>query len=76
MQSNIYRFLRELCFYLGFISIIFSIKNWSSVNEITNVFQRLEQQNLALFVGLWAPTFFIISSIFDKMVDKRKNQGK
>jgi hypothetical protein len=76
MTSNIYRFLRELCFYLGFISIIFSIKNWTDLSKITDHFARLEQENLSLFVGLWAPTFFIVSSIFDKMVDKRKNQGK
>jgi hypothetical protein len=69
-QDNIYKFLREACFFFGFFSITASIFFW--FNPVPLDLNKLHQEHVALFVGLWSPTFFALSLIFDKMVDKRR----
>jgi hypothetical protein len=70
-KRNFYRILRELCFLFGFSSILLSLLFW--FNSGVDIFQSLHQEHLAIFVGLWSPTFFILSKIFDKMVDDSKD---
>ena len=69
-QENFYKFLRETCFFFGFFSIASSLFYWFNVVELD--LNKIHQDNLAIFIGLWAPTFFILSLIFDKMVDKKR----
>jgi hypothetical protein len=69
-RQNILRLIREICFYFGFFSIILSLIFWFNAGsgELTS----LHKEHESIFIGMWAPTFFILSKIFDKMVDKRR----
>jgi hypothetical protein len=69
-QQNFYRLLRELCFYFGFFSIIISLFFWFTSGM--EQYSSLHKEHESIFVSLWSPTFFILSKIFDKMVDDRK----
>jgi hypothetical protein len=69
-QDKFYKFLRELCFFFGFFSITASIFFW--IHDTSTDISRLHQDHLSLFIGLWSPTFFILSVIFDRMVDKKR----
>jgi hypothetical protein len=71
-QEIIYKFLRETCFILGFFSIITAIYFWNTTSIDYRESYNLHMEHFSIFVGLWAPTFFILSSIFDKMVDKKR----
>ena len=69
-QEKIYKFLRETCFFFGFFAIAGSLFFWFNPVELD--LTKIHQDNVAIFMGLWSPTFFILSLIFDKMVDKRR----
>ena len=60
MNQNTLKQLSGLCFAMGFASIIGSIAIWIltkgiSVEEIDHA------ERFGIFVGLWAPTFFVLS---------------
>ena len=63
MDSSFAKMLSGLCFVLGFVSIIGSIAIWfmagGSVPE-----SQPHGERFGIFVGLWAPTFFILSQRF------------
>ncbi len=71
------KFLANLCFVCGFLSIAASISIWylatkdvdiSPVDLPDNRYGLKEQgQRFAIFVGLWAPTFFILSERLEKL---------
>jgi len=69
-RQNFLRLLRELCFYFGFFSIILSLIFW--FNAGFQQLSSLHKEHEAIFIGLWAPTFFILSKIIDKIVDDSK----
>jgi hypothetical protein len=69
-QDNFYKFLREACFFFGFFSIAGSLFFW--LHPVDLDLSKLHEDHISLFLGLWSPTFFILSLIFDKMVDKRR----
>lgn len=48
------------CFVLGFVSIIASIVFWYIAKEP----DLAHGERFGIFVGLWAPTFFILSDRF------------
>jgi hypothetical protein len=70
--ENFYKFLRETCFFLGFFSISASLFYW--LNPIEMNLNKLNQNDIAIFIGLWTPTFFILSSIFNRIVEKLKKK--
>lgn len=53
--------LSTVCFIAGFASIIASIAIWSYFKEP----DVAHAERFGIFVGLWAPTFFILSERFD-----------
>ena len=57
--------LSNLCFVLGFASIIGSIAIWYMTGG-TNDAAQAHGERFGIFVGLWAPTFFILSNRFDR----------
>jgi hypothetical protein len=76
-QAFIYTMLKTFCFYLGFFSIGASIYLWLDGNTHYEIFVfKLYQEHAALFVGLWAPTSFLLYVIFDRMIDKYKKENK
>lgn len=61
--------LSNLCFVLGFASIIGSIAV-SYVTGGTAADTQAHAERFGIFVGLWAPTFFILSNRFDRYAEK------
>ncbi|RFC42897.1 MAG: hypothetical protein DVB23_002898 [Verrucomicrobia bacterium] len=69
MNSTQLKLLSKLCLILGFVSIVGSIVIWYTTGG-----QAIETQahgeRFGIFVGLWAPTFFILSNRFDRYSEK------
>lgn len=55
--------LSSLCFFLGFASIAGSIAIWFLMRGSTPEAEA-HAERFGIFVGLWAPTFFVLSSRF------------
>lgn len=54
--------LGHVCFFGGFASIFGSIAIWYLMGNSGDINAQEHGQRLGIFVGLWAPTFFILSS--------------
>jgi hypothetical protein len=61
------RTLSDACFAGGFISIAVSILSWGLRRASAN---EGHAERLGIFVGLWAPTFFILSNRFERYADR------
>ena len=61
--------LSNLCFALGFLSILGSIAIWFLTGG-TAAETQAHAERFGVFVGLWAPTFFILSNRFDRYAEK------
>jgi hypothetical protein len=61
--------LSHLCFILGFASILGSIAIWYFTGGQAADTQA-HAERFGVFVGLWAPTFFILSNRFDRYAEK------
>ena len=70
MKATPLKHLSNLCFFLGFASIIGSIVIWYLAGG-SNAEGQAHAERFGIFVGLWAPTFFILSNRFDRYSDKR-----
>ena len=63
------KLLSNLCFILGFASILGSIAIWFLTGgQVAETPAHAER--FGIFVGLWAPTFFILSNRFDRYAEK------
>ena len=69
MKPSQLKQLSNLCFILGFASIIGSIAIWYMTGGATPESQA-HAERFGIFVGLWAPTFFILSNRFDRYATK------
>jgi hypothetical protein len=69
MNQSQFKFLSTLCFILGFVSIIGSIAIWFMTGG-TSPESQAHGERFGIFVGLWAPTFFILSNRFDRYSEK------
>ncbi len=58
-----------LCFILAFLSIAASILIWFMTGGLTPETQA-HAERFGIFVGLWAPTFFILSNRLDRFAEK------
>jgi hypothetical protein len=58
MSSSTYRVLSNICFVAGFVSVVASIAIWFLFKEP----DPAHGERFGIFVGLWAPTFFALSS--------------
>ena len=70
MNSNQFKFLSFVCLVLGFFSIAASIAIWYITGGKTSELQA-HGERFGIFVGLWAPTFMILSNRFDRYADKQ-----
>jgi|GEM_PF-145903 len=61
--------LSNVCFILGFASILGSIVIWFLTGG-TAADTQAHAERFGIFVGLWAPTFFILSNRFDRYAEK------
>ena len=64
------RLLADVCFIGGFLSILGSIFMWYITRGDMSVESLAHAERFGIFVGLWAPTFFILSSRFDRYEEK------
>ena len=70
MKPTALKQLSYLCFILGFASIIGSIAIWFLTGGNTPE-TMAHAERFGIFVGLWSPTFFILSNRFDRYSEKR-----
>lgn len=61
-----FRLLSDICLYLGFISIIGSIIAWFTASRE----DRAHGERFGIFVGLWVPSFFILSNRLSRKADE------
>jgi hypothetical protein len=61
------RSLSDICFLGGFLSIIGSIAAWGARRATAN---EGHAERLGIFIGLWAPTFFILSNRFERYAER------
>ena len=70
MENNKLATLSKICFVLGFASILGSIAVWFLTGG-TNPEGKAHAERFGIFVGLWAPTFFILSNRFERFADSK-----
>jgi hypothetical protein len=58
----------NICFVLGFLSIIGSIAIWFLTGG-KSAENQAHGERFGIFVGLWAPTFLILSNRFDRYAE-------
>ena len=69
MKSKQLKQLSNLCFFLGFASIAGSIAIWFLTGGATAE-SLAHAERFGIFVGLWAPTFLILSNRFDRYAER------
>ena len=62
MDTKTLRTLSSVCFYAGFASVLGAIGIWNVAKQD----DAAHGERFGIFVGLWAPTFFILSERFDR----------
>ncbi|MBU6182425.1 MAG: hypothetical protein KGR46_06415 [Verrucomicrobia bacterium] len=60
------RLLSDVCLYLGFLSIIASIVTWFTASREN----RAYGERFGIFIGLWVPSFFILSNRLSRKADE------
>jgi hypothetical protein len=70
MNKNLIRFLSNLCLVLGFLSIVGAIFMWSIKRGDGSAEALANAERWGIFVGLWVPSFFALSTRFDRYADK------
>ena len=69
MKAKQLKQLSNICFFLGFASILGSIAIWFLTGGTTEDSQA-HAERFGIFVGLWAPTFLILSNRFDRYAER------
>lgn len=69
MKAPQFKQLSSFCFFLGFASILGSIAIWFMTGG-TTLDTQAHAERFGIFVGLWAPTFFILSNRLDRYAEK------
>jgi hypothetical protein len=60
------RMLSDVCLYLGFLSIIASVVTWFTASREN----RAYGERFGIFIGLWVPSFFILSNRLSRKADE------
>ncbi|MCX6965340.1 MAG: hypothetical protein NTW41_08325 [Verrucomicrobia bacterium] len=67
------KLLSNLCFVLGLASVLASIAIWYYAGGKAVSFEaRTHGELFGIFVGLWAPTFLILSNRLARFADEKK----
>lgn len=70
MDKNQLKFLSFICLMFGFSSIVASIAIWYLTGGKTDE-SLAHAERFGIFVGLWAPTFMILSNRFDRYAEQK-----
>jgi hypothetical protein len=65
------RTMGDACFLAGFASIAASIAIWGFKKGTD---EDAKAERFGIFVGLWAPTFFILSNRFERYADRSEEK--
>jgi len=65
-NKNSLRILSDVCLYLGFVSIIASVLTWFTASREN----RAYGERFGIFIGLWVPSFFILSNRLSRKADE------
>lgn len=60
------RLTSDICLYLGFVSIVASIATWFTASREN----RAYGERFGIFIGLWVPSFFILSNRLSRKADE------
>lgn len=60
------RLVSDICLYLGFLSIIASVATWFTASREN----RAYGERFGIFIGLWVPSFFILSNRLSRLADE------
>ena len=60
------RLVSDICLYLGFLSIIASVATWFTASREN----RAYGERFGIFIGLWVPSFFILSNRLSRIADE------
>jgi hypothetical protein len=66
-SPEVLRSVSDGCFLAGFASIAASIAIWA-VNK--SEAETAHAERFGIFVGLWAPTFFVLSNRLERYADR------
>ena len=69
MNANQCRLLSRLCLLLGFLSIAGAVLVWFLAGGATPEKQAYAER-FGIFIGLWVPSFFALSTRLDRSADK------
>ena len=58
--------LSQVCHVFGYLSIIASVATWMFAQGNGSIESIAHAERFGVFVGLWAPTFFILSMKYDR----------
>lgn len=70
MNANQFKNLSLVCLVLGFVSIAGSIAIWYLTGG-KSMEAQAHGERFGIFVGLWAPTFMILSNRFDRYANEK-----
>lgn len=60
------KLVSDICLYLGFVSIIASVVTWFTASREN----RAYGERFGIFIGLWVPSFFILSNRLSRKADE------
>lgn len=69
MSKNMLKVLSHLCLILGFLSIAGAIFMWSNMKGDGSTEAITHAERWGLFIGLWVPSFFALSTRLDRYAD-------
>lgn len=65
------RVVGDVCFLAGFASILASIAAWGAKKGTDS---DAKAERFGIFIGLWAPTFFILSDRFERYAERAEQK--
>ena len=60
------KMVSDVCLYLGFVSIVASVVTWFTASREN----RAYGERFGIFIGLWVPSFFILSNRLSRKADE------
>lgn len=72
MDTSTKETIKNVCIAGGFLSIIASIAIWANKKDG----DAPHAERFGIFVGLWAPTFFILANRIERIDDMITTPGK
>jgi hypothetical protein len=66
----------DLLHGLGFASIVGAVSLWGRSAAVSNENARARAERLAIFIGLWPPTFFLLGKVLQDIESEPTEQAR